>query len=274
MDTLRLPELDLDLAAIQQRTRIRRVGWRSHVAWLREHFEAGQHVSIVVPTGGGKSYLTVEGILKLPVFRHVRVLFVDDKGDDETTMGFGAPILQYPLSLRDRLRMRQTRKGEEPPEHYRLIVPDWEWTPDGSHNRGVQHAREVVGRALNAWYKEARSDRPSAVVLDETAALTGTRPPSLNLSPLAKRNWRKIRYRRGSQIALTQAPLGVDSEFYHQPTHLYLGPILDQEQRRRLREIGGNSKVIEHVVEQLDDREFLFLGHKGRHMHVVMVGRG
>lgn len=44
MDTLRLPELDLDLAAIQQRTRIRRVGWRSHVAWLREHFEAGQHV--------------------------------------------------------------------------------------------------------------------------------------------------------------------------------------------------------------------------------------
>lgn len=263
-----------DVAALNRELRIAHVSWRAHIAWMREHFHPGQHLSIVVPTGGGKSYLVVgpDGLLhRLPALQHARVLFIDDKGDDETTIGFGQPISEYPLGWRTRLATRD-RQPEEP-EHYRLIVPDWEWSPTGSHTRGVEHARAVVGRALNAWYKEASSERPSIVVLDETAAITGTSPPSLNLAPLAKRNWRKLRYKKGSQIALTQAPLGVPSEFYHQPTHLYLGPILDQEQRRRLREIGGNSKAIERCVEQLKDHEFLFLGNKGRHMHIVMVGR-
>lgn len=252
--------------------RIDRVSWNSHVMWMRQNFHPGQHISVIVPTGGGKSYLTVKGLLKLPVIDHARVLFIDDKGEDPTTQEFGEPIHRYPLGLVHRIRREHTSR-EERPEHYRLIVPDWSWSPDGSTQGNVDRARRVVGTALTAWYKEASAASPSVVVIDETAAVTGTRPPSLNMAASVKYLWRKIRFRAGSLVALTQAPLGVPSEFYHQPTHLYIGPILDQEQRRRLREIGGNSKVIEHTVEQLADREFLFLGNKGRHMHIVMVGR-
>jgi len=257
---------------LRQPRRVERVSWRAHVAWMREHFHPGQHISVIVPTGGGKSFLVIRGLLPaLPAVWRSRILLVDDKGDDPTTRDFGEPIDRYPLPLVR--RMQRGRQREDRPEHYRLIVPDWTWSPDGSTSRGVEHARRVVGTALDAWYKEAHEGSPSVLILDETAALTGVKPPSLNMAPVVKRNWRKIRYRAGSQIALTQAPLGVPSEFYHQPTHLYLGPILDQEQRRRMREIGGNTKTIEYEVEQLQDREFLFLGNKGRHMHIVMVGR-
>jgi hypothetical protein len=205
----------------------------------------------------------MEGILKLPVIDHSRVLLIDDKGKDKTTRNFGAPIHQYPLDLRTKLRLR-----EQPP-HYRLIVPDWTWSPTGSHSHGVEHARQVVGQALNAFYDEAQDptddlsdehSQASVLVVDETFALTDTRPPSLDLAPMLKKYWRKARYKGLSVIALTQAPLGVPSEFYHQPTHLYLGRILDKRQQERLREIGGNSKVIEQTVAELDDYEFLFLG--------------
>lgn len=260
---------------------IRRVGWSAHQAWLRAHFEAGQHVTILNPTGGGKSYLVVgpKGIVEsLPALRHARILLVDDKGSDRTTRGFGIPIQEYPLS-----RAGRRLKNKEAPEHFRLIVPDWSWSPGSSHTAGTEHARQVVARAIEAFYREAEDPgdpqarpeaRASMLVIDETFALTDREPPSLNLAPMVKRGLRKSRFKGQSLICLSQAPLGLPSDVYTQPTHFYIGQMLDRRYRERLREIGGNSRAIEDCVATLDDREFLFLGNKGRHMHIVMVGRG
>ena len=255
---------------------VRRIAWDSHVRWLREHLAPGEHISILVPTGGGKSYLVVNGLLELPVIRHSRVLFVDDKGNDRTTRTWGSAIAEYPLGLRARVRLRDQLP------HYRLVVPDWTWSSTGSHTRGVEHARQVVGRALDAFYNEAedpadegaREDAtPSVVVLDETYALTATRPPSLNLAPLVIRNWRKGRYLALTQIAMSQEPAWLPGEFYSQPTHLYIGPILDARRQDRLKEIGGDTEVIRRVVGRLGQFEFLFLGEKARVLSVVKVGR-
>lgn len=241
----------------------RKVAWRSHVAWLREHWQPGEHISILVPTGGGKSYLVVKGLLTLPALQHARILYVDDKGDDPTTMEFGAPIDRYPLS-------RWSRRPD--PEHFRLLVPAWTWAAKQREADGIERARLVVGDALEAWYRESSPDRPSVLVVDETFALTDTQPPSLALAAPMKRAWRKARYRAHSVIALTQRPAGVPRDFYDQATHLYLGPILDHAARQRLREIGGNSRIIEEVVATLQRWEFLFIGDKGRLMHIVKVG--
>jgi hypothetical protein len=257
---------------------IRYVSWRSHVEWLRGHLLPGQHILILNPTGGGKSYLVVgpDGIIhSLPVLEHARILFVDDKGRDRTTRGFGIPIPQYPPH-------RRARPPEGTPEHYRLVVPDWSWSPDRTHVAGTEHARKVVAESLDAFYKEAEDpDDPessekakaSVVVLDETFALTDREPPSLNLAPLVKRGLRKARFKGQTMVCLSQAPLGLPSDCYTQPTHFYIGQMLDRRYRERLREIGGNSPVIEECVATLEEREFLFLGNKGRHMHIVMAGR-
>ena len=260
---------------------IRRVGWRAHVDWLRGNFFPGQHVTILNPTGGGKSYLVVgpKGIVaSLPAMREARILMVDDKGNDATTRGFGIPVQEYPLNRGGR-RLR----NREAPEHFRLIVPDWTWSPGQAHTAGTEHARQVVARAIEAFYKEAehpddpeasRDAKASVLILDETFALTDREPPSLNLAPMVKRGLRKSRFKGQSLFCLSQAPLGLPADVYTQPTHFYIGQMLDRRYRERLREIGGNSKAIEDCVATLDEREFLFLGNKGRHMHIVMVGRG
>jgi len=256
---------------------VRRVQWDSHVRWMRENFEPGQHISVLTPTGGGKSYLTVNGLLELPVIDHSRVLMVDDKeGRDPSTRGWGSPISEYPLSLAARVRLR------ERPPHYRLIAPDWTWSSTGSHTRGVEHARAVVGRALDAFYAEAEdpSDdgasehaQASVAVVDEAYALSAPKPPSLNLGPLLVKLWRKGRYKALSLIALSQEPAWLPGEFYSQPTHLYLGRQQDGRRADRLREIGGDTPRIAAVVRELRDREFLFVGNKGRVLSIVQVGR-
>jgi hypothetical protein len=255
---------------------VRRVQWASHVRWLRDNFEAGQHIGVLTPTGGGKSYLAVEGLLKLPVIEHARVLMIDDKGRDRSTRTWGTPIAEYPLPLRARLR------GREELPHWRLVVPEWTWSSTGSHTRGVDRARAVVGRALDAFYREAEdpadegaSDDATAsvVVIDETYALTAPRPPSLNLAPLVINLWRKGRYRALSVIALSQEPAWLPGEFYSQPTHLYIGKILDARRQDRLREIGGDTDRIKQIVGRLDAHEFLFLGSKAELLSVVQVGR-
>jgi hypothetical protein len=264
------------MVAVRATSSIRPVQWDSHVAWLREHLSPGEHIGVIVSTGGGKSFLVVRGLLQLPAVQHARVLMVDDKGDDRVTRTWGLAINEYPLNLRAQLA------GRERPPHYRLVVPEWTWSSSGSHESGVAHARQVVGRALDAFYNQAQDPSDpgapddalaSVVVIDEAYALTAHRPPSLNLAPLVIRNWRKGRYKALTQIALSQEPLWMPSEFYSQPTHLYLGRIQDKRQQDRLREIGGNTEVITEVVNRLDDHEFLFLGNKGKHMSIVKVGR-
>lgn len=255
---------------------INRVSWLTHIRWMRENFFPGQHISVIVPTGGGKSHLAVEGILKLPAISHARVLYLDDKHKDKTTRNFGIPIAEYPISLSKRLSLR------EHTPHYRLLIPDWTWSSTKSHERGVENARNTVGRAINAFYNEADdpSDEiapddamPSILVADETYALVADKPPSLNLRPLLVKCWRKGRFKAFSVIALTQEPIWMPSEFYTQASHLYLGKILDQRQVDRLREIGGNTKLISDTVSKLGQHEFLFLGNKGDHMQIVKVGR-
>lgn len=262
--------------ALATRPQIRSVQWTSHVDWLRDHLRPGEHISVITSTGGGKSYLVTEGLLKLPALQHARVLMVDDKGDDPTTLAWGYPISEYPLGMGAQLRARDR------PPHYRLVVPDWTWSSSGRHEAGAERARRIVGRALDAFYAQAQNPahpgapedaRASVVVIDELYALTASRPPSLNLGPLVVRNWRKGRYRALTQIALTQEPAWVPGETYSQPTHLYLGQIQDSRRRDRLQEIGGNTEVISQLVAELDEHEFLFLGNKGRHMSIVKVGR-
>jgi hypothetical protein len=242
---------------------------------MADNWHPGQHVTVLNPTGGGKSFLVVgpKGLLQLPMIRDARVLFLDDKGADITTRDFGTRITSYPPTWRE----RRARKKNNP-EHWRLIVPDWHWSPKGGSDKGVDHAQQVVAEAIEAFYGEAENPndpnsskhaKASVLAIDETFALTDTRPPSLNLAPLVKRGLRKSRYKGQSLVCLSQAPVGLPSDIYTQPTHLYVGQMQDQRYRERLREIGGNSKIIEAVVADLDEYEFLFLGNKGRHMQIV-----
>jgi hypothetical protein len=248
---------------------------------MRRHWHPGQHIAVFNPTGGGKSYLVVEGLLRFPVIEHARVLMIDDKGNDQSTRVWGQAADRYPPGRGARAVFGRDRQV---PEHYRLVVPDWHWTPQSERHRdpATEFARSVVADSVQAFYDEAqdptdpesaRNARASVLVIDELYSLVDRRPPSLDLAPLVMNVLRRGRYRALSVICLSQMPVWIPNEVYSQTTHLYLGGMQDQHYRERLREIGGNTEEIEVGLTQLRGHEFLFLGDKGRTMMITEVGR-
>lgn len=255
-----------------------RIRWSSHLRYMREHWHPGQHVSIITPTGGGKSHLAVRGLLTLPALRHSRILLIDDKHTDETTREFGLPVAKWPDEYYPRAENRldcimHGKKLCPDPEHYRLLVPSWSWRERGEAS--IAKAQTTVLDALERSYKSAVPGDGWVIVLDETRTLADTRPPSLNLGPALKYIWRMGRYRHVTLIALTQIPLGVPGELYDQATYLYFGRDPDDKRIERFAELGGSlpRKLMRDTIPTLGDHEFLFLGNRGKMAAIIEVGR-
>lgn len=235
---------------------------------------------MITPTGGGKSYLVVKGLLKLPALQHTRVLLIDDKHTDPTTQNFGVPVTRWPSEYYPRVQgesrwqtMLSGKKECPDPEHYRLLVPGWPWSQRDATS--AEHAQQVVLEALEKCYKTATPGDGWVIVIDETRTLTDSRAPSLGLAPALRYLWRMGRYRHVTIIALTQIPLGVPGEMYDQPTFHYFGFDSDGRRIDRFAEMGGTlpRAMMREVLPTLDEHEFLFLGNRGRHASIVQVGR-
>lgn len=239
----------------------RRIGWAQHRAWLDHNWEAGMHVSVVVQTGGGKSYLVREGLL--PLWADYRSLIFDVKGDDETLQGLGQPVYGFP---------QQEDGGQTPnddqPRIYRLLVPEWEFDPDQRHTAGLDKARRVAGGALDRAYKQG----DWLLVLDETRALTDSASEfGLGLRGPVENIWQRGRSRRVTLVALTQQPVWMPSSFYSQPSLLYLGAEVDLG-NDHMRDIGGDREALRQGVAQLQRYEFLAVYRRPpRQMWIVKV---
>lgn len=219
-----------------------------HMHWNEVHKRVGRlwipgdapHHSIVAQTGGGKSYLIANGILKHAT--GARVLILDVKGDDPTYEEVGQPIAKLPS--RFARTFHDSISNAKPREHwYRLVVnEDW----------GA--ARKQVAQALSQCYAE----KDWIVVLDETRAFTDPRPPGLNLSPLIEQLWLRGRSKRVSVIAATQGPRWVPRSFYEQAQFHWIGTVEDEDSQKRLREIGGMER--EHLwdIKKLPKRHFVY----------------
>lgn len=241
----------------------RRIPWRQHQAWLDHNWHPGQHISIIAPTGGGKSYLIRHGLL--PNWSDYRVLLIDVKGDDPTYAGFGQVVSAVP----------EHERNNQPPQDrrervYRLVVPEWDWQPGKRDTAGLEKARTVAGHALSQTYRQGKW----VVVLDETRALSdSTTAFGLGLRGLLENDWQRGRSREITVIAGTQAPRYVPSSFYDMPSVLYIGRILDGRARERLSEIGGDTKAIEAVIPNLRRYEWLVVERDTGNMTITMVGR-
>lgn len=239
-----------------------RVTWLDHAAYLDEYWQPGQHVGVISPTGKGKTTLVVEGLM--PFWREANVVLIDLKGDDPSLNKFGFTVKALPGRLE---RWSQEARHRKRPPWYRLLVP--------GILSGVSHLkqRSLIIQALSAAHQESRKMAKKGlagwvVVADETMALV-----DLRLDPYLRDLWQRGRSRRMTFIALTQEPRWVPRSFYSQPTHLYIGKILDEDDQKRLGEIAGDSKLIRQVVKGLGKHEFLYIGQGGDIMQIVNVRR-
>lgn len=106
-----------ETAKTPQGVELERQDWPDHLAYMREHWQAGQHLAIVAPTGAGKTTYAA-GLLK-NCRRYV--LALDPKGGDSTLAGSG---FERVTSWDSKRILHRVRKNDEadPPKPTRLIV--------------------------------------------------------------------------------------------------------------------------------------------------------
>jgi DNA helicase HerA-like ATPase len=214
----------------------------------------------VAPTGTGKSFLSTRGLL--PVLGEgERALIIDD--DAETTIpGFSIRVRQFPS--RPWRQYYRARYGERYRPVFRLTVPE------DLTLKSIHQQRARVYRALRAAFKE----RDWTIFIPELTMLTDSIADyGLGLKGVMNILLRRGRRRRVSVVSETQAPRWISRYALDQPIGVYVSQIGDWDARVRLREIGGNSKMLMDALGSLDGHEFVFCGQQGRILQRVQVGR-
>jgi hypothetical protein len=228
---------------------IPRVEWEEMAAELHEEWHAGQHFSIFSPTEGGKSHLIRYGLL--PLWQRYPVLWVRFKPKDDSTEGFGTLVQRYPVIERAKyqVRGRDSDRWDDDPEWYLLQLPGYRFSPTAREDRSDawQRARDICGDALDRAFREGGW----VLVVDEVKALSGKRPPSLDLGAVLEHCWERGRNQPLTVIAATQQPAWAPSSMYDQPRYVALGRSLDEGRHERLAELGGNTDAIEAVLPTL-----------------------
>jgi DNA helicase HerA-like ATPase len=205
--------------------------------------ETDPHHSIVSQTGGGKSYLAINGVLK-HCCAWDKVLIIDVKRDDKLVSTSGRPVSHMPTGQPWYQGAGQKRQKYD--KWFRLPVP---------YDR--DKARLAVYDALAQVYREGDwvvfFDELHYVTSQESKEFLGLRGPVEKL-------YRLGRNKHISIIAATQSPRYVPGSFYDQASWAWIGRIRDEQRQKRLLEIGGMSRKELPYVASLRKRQFMLCG--------------
>lgn len=193
--------------------------WDQFTTWFRAHWEPGQHVALVGPTGTGKTTLVV-GIL--PMRKYVMAL--DPKGGDSTLSsleGHGFQRVEWPPP-------KDIRKRIEEGHPARLLV--------GSMVKGTEDLpklRRQVGLAL----RDAFNEQGWTVYVDELQIVADRR--LMNLGASIERNLIAARDRKVSMVMSFQRPANVPRSAAEMSTWFVVLYTRDRDTVDRLAEMAG-----------------------------------
>lgn len=215
---------------------IERLGWAEftdRIVWRQ-----GEHVSLIGPTGAGKTTLAYA---LLPLRRFATVF--GTKPSDST--------LEALIRRQDWTRIHEW--SERPPmidagsgpAPMRLAL----WPKFNRMSDAATH-RAIFREALHEMFAE----RSWSMFADEVMYLSN----DLGLGPELKQIWRQGRSIKLSLMAATQRPAWVPLELYSQATHLFLWRTTDRRDLERLRDISGpvDARGLMEAVSALDFWKF------------------
>lgn len=216
-------------------------------------YAPGEHVTILAPTGNGKTHLAFQllGVTATPELP--AVVFVM-KPRDETVTKFAK-----------KHKFRTVR--DWPPSTLKTMIqkpPGWVLWPVETNDPDIDDARhEVIFRkAIRDNYK--RGNR--IIFADETYSLEN----ELGQKDDLRRVWTKGRSMRAGLWAASQRPVWI-SRWALQAHHLFLANDPDVAMQKRYGEIGGgiDPDAVRFTVSRLKRYEFVYINREERAMCII-----
>lgn len=235
------------------------VEWDAWYSWFADEWAQGEHLSIIGPTGTGKTTLEIE-LLKIRQY----VVFLATKPADEKIAG-----------LEQRGYTRVDAWPRFPPDDVERYLL---W-PKGSGSMGGEskgRQRAVVHDALKRIFEGPRGGKPGrwCVCVDEARYVAD--PKYLGLSGDINQLLIQGRSVYVSMVLGFQRPSWVPQEAYDQPSHLFIAGDNDRRNVNRFREIGGvDGATLAATVRTLGPYEWAHVDSRPGHgdVHVIRVPR-
>lgn len=222
--------------------------WEEFSYLFRNTHRLGEHVSIVGPTGSGKSVAALALCRQISARdgkdgRPARVAILAHKPKDRTVTALGWE------------RIKSADEWPPPYGHEHVVV----WPPYGDPSTAARRQRKVFSKVLSKSF----SAGDQTICIDEIAYFEEAPPTGLGMKPLIAQWWRTARSMDLTLIAATQRPRDVSRLMWSEPVWLVIFRLDDQEDLKRVAQIGGGGKELIEYVNQLGGHEFVVV-HKPR----------
>lgn len=226
-----MPRLTPTLQPIR---RAERLNLREFLSWFHQNWEQGEHVTLIGPTGVGKSTLTH----RLLTRRSYVTVFATKDRDDTT--------------------MRLVKAG------YKLQRDKWDgsyhdyivlWPSGKTHVEVMEKQHEVFNNAIDDMYRQGGW----CMNFDELSYMTDF------LGMQKRMRWLLQQGRSSglSIVAATQRPAFIPLAFYDQPEWLIFWNDNDHTNLKRIQGLGGvDGSVIRNEVMDLAHREILCIHNR------------
>lgn len=227
---------------------IHAASWAKFKPYFYSNWHQGQHVSLIGPTGQGKTTLALEILAR----RKYTVVF-GTKPRDKTLQKL------VKTSKRDTEGYERIYSWDERKLHNRVLL----W-PKMSHEKDTALQYREFTKAINHIYREGRW----CLYIDEVRYFSDM----LKMKKPMILIWTQGRSNGISLVAGTQRPAWVPTEIYDQANHLFFWGDNDEANLKRIGGVGFlNSKTIRMAVAKLQPYHVLYVNSRTGQMITTKV---
>lgn len=239
-----------DEAAQLRAADVERTRWSVLRPYFLAHWEAGQHVAIVGPTGSGKSYLAFDILEARAQRRGAHVIVLGTKRRD--------PTLEQ-LERDGWARIPSWPPDYEHRELRRVIL----WPPYRTSSTAREN-RPIYVHALD----EVLEEGGWTVYLDEAAYFVET----LRMREQLDEYWNTARSAGVTVVSSSQGVSWVPRAALTEQSWLFVFKLTDEDVRDRAAQIAGDRKRFAPVIAALRPQEFLLVQTRTGRAHISRVG--